>query len=359
MMKIESNENLNDMINQPTEAASELSAMAREAAAKAIIDRIIASRKGDAKFQSEQNAENEKQLIELAAQMSKIEFQKFKEELKERLEDADNQEEEAETQQYIDKLVGESTLKAHTYKLSQKLEYSLSDSTEKIVPKSRNEYVFYFKAQQRRTARATLEMCRTVYEAEQILREGEFESFCKDVGYEAGSSTIRKFAVIGKVYPRLIDFAESLPVAWTNIYLLTQIPADDFERCIEHGFAFNKLSAGELKALVDKTKDLNNVVSPFKYDRKEMAYPVAKVFFTKRPDDTDFRLLEKALAEVQARLPVKFQMIGEQVRLFKDRAAQRYEKIKQEGTMTAVKPSQWDYGSAANEVHLDKKSSAA
>jgi hypothetical protein len=156
-----------------------------------------------------------------------------------------------------------------------------------------------------------------------------------------------------------LPYADSLPVAWTNIYLLTQIPADDFQRCIDNGFAFNKLSAGELKALVDKTKDLNNLVSPFKMDKKSMAYPVAKVFFTKRPDDIDYRLLEKAFAEVQARLPVKFQISDEHSKLFKKRAEQRYEKIKQEGAHTAVRPAEWDYGSAANEVHLDKKSNAA
>ena len=83
-----------------------------------------------------------------------------------------------------------------------------------------------------------------------------------------------------------------------------------------------------------------------------------KVFFTKLPDDVDFRLLQKALEEVQARLPVKFQMIGEQVRLFKARSEQKYELVKQEDERAAVMPSQWDYGAAANEVFQSPASAA-
>jgi hypothetical protein len=333
---------------------SELATMANKAVAKALAEQFMLGRKGEKVFQMEQRQKAQVEFEVLAAEMTPEVRAEFKRQFLRELAAAEEQEEDVDTQQYLNKLAKEKPANDTTYKLEKKLEYSVPETTDDLIPKTRSEYVFSFKAQQRRTARATLEMCRTVYEAEQTLREDEFVAFCKDVGYEDTSSTIRKFSVIGKVFPRLIDYAESLPVAWTNIYLLTQIPADDFERCIKEGFAFNKLSGGELKALVDKTKDVNNVTSPFKKDKKAMAYPVAKVLFTKLPDDTDFRLLQKALEEVQARLPVKFQLIGEQANLFKARSVQRYEKVKQEDKKTAVQPAEWDYGSAANEVHVSK-----
>jgi hypothetical protein len=245
------------------------------------------------------------------------------------------------------------------YKVAKRMEYSVDgDSAEGVLVMSRTEYTFHFKAHARNTARATLEMCRLVYSARKTLSEVDFDTFCQSIGYKEDSSTIRKFLTIGKVYPRLIDVADKLPIAWTSIYQLTQIPADDFERCIAKGFAFNKLTGSELKALVDKTKDANDVVSPFKQDKKIQGYRIANVFFTKLPDDTDFRLLERAFDEVMARLPVRIVLDKQIVERFDARRKQRYERLKQEPESTAVKPQDWDYGTAANEVHSPPKAAA-
>ena len=338
------------------EQANQLSEESKSLAQE-LAQRYIASRNGTEQFQIEQSAVITQLTREHTASFSEEKNNLFRKLILEEMREADQQASNSETQQYFNDLQRKSPSKPAAYKLAKKLEYSVSDD-ENIIAKSRREYVFWFKAQQRKTARASLEMCRTVYEAMKSLSESEFASFCQDIGLDDDSSTIRKYATIGKVYPRLINYADQLPAAWTNIYLLTQIPADDFERCIESGFAFNQLTGSELKALVDRTRDVNNLTSPFRKDKKQMAYPVAKVFFTKLPDDVDFRLLQKALEEVQARLPVKFQMIGAQVKLFKERSEQRYENAKQEDENAPVTPSQWDYGSAANEVY-ERTNSAA
>lgn len=341
-----------DQVVEPSELSAESKALAKQLAQE-----YLASKSGDEAFQMEQQArigEESKQHTAGMPEELRKEFRKLvMEEMRLAVEKAD----EADTQQYVNAQRQCAPAAPVKYKLAQKMEYTIQDE-EDIVAKSRPEYVFWFKAQQRKTAKASLEMCRTVYEALRSLSDWEFASFCKDIGYADDSSTIRKFATIGKVYPRLINYAEQLPASWTNIYLLTQMPADDFERCVKHGFAFNKLTGSELKTLIDRTRDINNVTSPFKQDKKQLAYPVAKVFFTKLPDDVDFRVLQKALEEVQARLPVKFQLIGEQVRLFKARSEQKYEIVKQEDDRAAVEPSKWDYGAAANEV-FQKSSSAA
>jgi hypothetical protein len=338
---------------------SELAAMARAAAVRAVAREVVAARSGTKEFQMEQQAKWNEVMQKHMEGLSKEEQLELNKQFVAELEAADLRETEADTEQYLQQLKATQPANDASYKFEQKLEYAIEEDDEGIVPKSRKEYVFWFKAQQRKSARATLEMCRTTYEAFKSLNDSEFNSFCMDVGYKDNSSTIRKFLAIGKVYPRLIQYAEQLPTAWTNIYLLTQISADDFELCIKNGFALNKLTGNELKELVDKTKDVNNTISPFKKDKKQLAYPVAKVFFTKLPDDIDYRLLQKALEEVQARLPVKFQFIGEQSKLFEKRAAQRYEKVKQEGKETPVKPSEWDYGCAANAVYDEKSQKLA
>ena len=238
-----------------------------------------------------------------------------------------------------------------TYSIPKKMEYVCEVDDSSIMVRDKSEYVFLFKSNVRRTALATLDMCRVVYEAEKVLNDWQFDSFCESINYKSNSSTIRKFSTIGKVYPRLVQYAEQLPVAWTSIYSLTQIPADDFERCIKDGFALNKLTGGEIDALVKRTRSINNDDSPFKLDKKAYQFPVATIFFTKNIDDTDFRLLQKAFDEIASRLPVKLVIKKEATEYFAKRRMQRYEKLKVEDKDVMVKPEKWDYGFAANEVN--------
>lgn len=256
------------------------------------------------------------------------------------------------TEAYAAKLAVISTdKKSPEYFVPVKFEHTCEIDESNIIKRDRKEYVYMFKANLRRTALATLDMCRVVYEAEKSLSESDFHEFCKQINYKSDSSTIRKFSTIGKVYPRFVQYADQLPAAWTSIYALTQIPADDFESCIERGYALNKLTGGDIAELVKKTRDINNTTSPFKQDKKLLQFPVATVFFTKRVDDADFRLLQKAFDEIASRLPVKLMVKKEAAEYFQKRRAQRYEKLKVEAKDVMVKPEKWDYGVAANQVN--------
>lgn len=237
------------------------------------------------------------------------------------------------------------------YVTPEKWEFTVAEDDTEIEAKGRQAYVWYFKAQQRRTAIASLQMCRVVYEADKCLTDYEFDEFCKNIGYVPKSSTIRKFLVIGKVYPRLIKYADQLPAAWTSIYALTQMPADDFERCIEDGYQLCDLSTSEIDKLVQKTRSVSSLMSPFKLDKKDYSFCVARVYFTKEMDDVDLRLLQKAFDEVAARLPVKLRIEKKVEEMHKERALQRYESLKQEAPEVGVQPEKWDYGTAANNVH--------
>jgi len=284
-----------------------------------------------------------------------IEGERFRKELHEKA----DEEYANDAAKYVKKASAEAPTEQPKYTVAKRLEFAVDEEGEDcVLEMSRQEYVFHFKAHARNTARAALEMCRIVYSAHKMLSEEQFERFCTSVGYKDTSSTIRKFITIGKVYPRLINYAESLPIAWTSIYQLTQIPADDFERCIATGFAFNKMTGSELKELVDKTRDANDIRSPFKTDKKALRYRVANVYFTKLPDDTDFRLLQKAFDEVAARLPVRLEIDKQVVERFEQRRQQRYEVLKRERKDVAVKPQEWDYGVAANEVHKPRQAAA-
>lgn len=240
---------------------------------------------------------------------------------------------------------------APEYVTPEKWEFTVAEDDAAIAARSRDDYVWHFKAQQRRTAIASLQMCRVVYEANKMLEDHDFVRFCQSIGYKADCSTVRKFLVIGRVYPRLFQYADQLPAAWTSIYALTQMPADDFERCIADGYRLCDLSTAEIDGLVKKTRAVNNLMSPFKLDKKDNSFCVARVFFTKPMDDIDLRLLQKAFDEVAARLPVKLRIEKKVEDMHKERALQRYEALKQEAPDAAVKPADWDYGTAANNVY--------
>ncbi len=236
------------------------------------------------------------------------------------------------------------------YERKLSVEAATADTTA-IVPKERKEYVAAFKAGVEKTARSTLEMCRVVFEAEQSLDKFQFKTFCEEVGLKDYSSTVRKFSAIGRVYPRFIQYVDQLPASWTNIYLITQIPADAFEECLTKGYALNKLTGSKLDGLVKSTKDVNKIEEPLSFDSKNSGYVFAKLLFTKKPDDTDWRAMEKALAEISARLPIKFVINKEAGEFVKARREQRYEQIKQSSKNVDLKPDLWDLGAEANAVY--------
>lgn len=219
-----------------------------------------------------------------------------------------------------------------------------------LVKYDRAHYVAAFKRGVEKTARATLEVCRVVYEASRVLDSYQFQNFCVEVGYRDSSSTIRKFIAIGKVYPRFIQYADQLPSAWTTIYQITQIPADSFERYLKEGKRLDSLKGKRLKGLLGLTKPLDDLTSPLKFDSEAGGFIFAKVVAMRKFDDVDWRAIEKAMSELEARLPVKFEVPADLTKLVEERRLRRYQSAKKHYTHQEFKPDTWDMGEEANAV---------
>jgi hypothetical protein len=242
----------------------------------------------------------------------------------------------------------ESTSLPVVYVSKTSLERATTDDAN-IVKKSRDEYVAEFRLKLVKTARSIIEMCRIVYEAERSLDSWAFKDFCTEIGYSPKSSTIRKYLAIGKVYPRLVEHAEQLPASWTSIYLLTQIPADDFER-LATSSSLSDATGAELNELVRSTRPMDSLAAPLPIDRGTGNLIFGKLMFTKKPDDTDWRAMLKALAEVEARLPVRFAVNKEAQSIWEDRKLSRYEQRKSQYESIEFTPEKWDFGRDANVV---------
>jgi hypothetical protein len=231
------------------------------------------------------------------------------------------------------------------------LENAIVDN-EVITPKTVNEYTLLFKKAEELSAREILAMCRVVYEANKSLNSAEFSDFCQRIGYKDTSSAIRKQIVIGKLQPRLVNHAEALPATWTGIYSITQIPAQEFEMLMDANRSFKEMPNSKIQELVKQTRDLSQVgISPavLTLDEKKRnilkGTVVAKVYFSKQPDDLDWKAFEKAMREVEANLPLNIQITADLHDLYVDRKLKRYEKIKTKQAPKVFKPETWDMGS--------------
>jgi hypothetical protein len=220
-----------------------------------------------------------------------------------------------------------------------------------VVPKTRKEYVSEFSKGLVKTARSTLEMCRVVYEAKESLDSFDFGKFCSEIGYRDSSSTIRKYIAIGKVYPRLVKLAEQLPASWTNIYIITQLPADTFEELENGQRSLASIKGKELANLLKSTQSIASIDEYLPKDKKLGGVVFAKLMFMQKPDETDWRAMRKALAELESRLPIiRFEVNEEADWIVGKRRLVRYEHAKHQYDAVEFKPELWDLGSRANET---------
>lgn len=229
------------------------------------------------------------------------------------------------------------------------VERAISDD-ENLVAQPRAHYVAAFKRGAENTARATLETARTVYEASRMLDSYEFANFCKDVGYKDNSSTIRKLTAIGKVYPRFIQYADQMPSGWTAIYQITQIPADTFERLLTEGKSLSELKGKNLAAMVGKTKSVADLNEMAKYNSEAGGFQFGTVVAVRKFDDVDWRAIEKAMGEMQARLPIKFVLPKGFDKLLQERRLRQYDSVKKHFARQQFRPDTWDMGEEANAV---------
>lgn len=227
------------------------------------------------------------------------------------------------------------------------VERAIGDN-ESIISQDRAYYVAEFKRGEEKTARATLETCRVVFEAHHCLDSYQFQNFCREIGYRDNSSTIRKFIAIGKVYPRFIQYADQMPSGWTAIYQITQIPADNFESMIKNGQRLDALKGKRLKALMGQTRSLENITSATRFDSAAGGFEFAKIVAVRQFDDVDWRAIEKAMNELQARLPVKFVVPAELTKLVEQRRLRRYQSAKKHYKNQEFAPDTWDMGDEAN-----------
>ena len=100
-----------------------------------------------------------------------------------------------------------------------------------------------------KTAQASLEMCRVVYEAKKELASQDFLKFCNEIGRKGEDSTVRKYLKIGEKYDQFYQYSELLPNSWTSIYEITQLPSDVFEALVATDNSMANMTGDQIKSL--------------------------------------------------------------------------------------------------------------
>jgi len=138
--------------------------------------------------------------------------------------------------------------------------------------------------------------------------------------------------------------------AWTAIYQITQIPADVFDNYLASGNRLDQLKGQTLEKLIVKTKPMESLTAPLSFDSKSGGYVFAKIVSTRKFDDVDWRAIEKAMSEFEARLPIKFVVPRQLNEIVKQRRLRSYESTKKHFKNQEFKPDSWDLGQEANAV---------
>jgi hypothetical protein len=118
-----------------------------------------------------------------------------------------------------------------------------------VYMSDREKFTSEFNQWSKKTAQATLEMCRVVYEAKHNLSKDEFKIFSNDIG---SRSTIVKYLAIGEKYDKFHQYADLLPNSWSSIYEITQIPSEMFEAFVMTESSMANMTGDQIKMLMGK-----------------------------------------------------------------------------------------------------------
>lgn len=230
------------------------------------------------------------------------------------------------------------------------VETHMPDESLTLERYPRSHYVAKFKTNLVKNALSVLEMSRATYEASIVLDAYEFRNFCSEINLNETSSTIRKYIAIGRVYPKFIQYVDQLPSAWTTIYQITQIPADTFEKLIEQKYPLNELRGKALEKLTAKTRNVKNLSDVAKLNSITGEFIIGEIVTIRKFDDIDFRVIEKALSEISARLPIRFNLNREVHQQANVVRLNRYDTAKKQYADQHFDPSSYDFGEQANSV---------
>lgn len=157
-----------------------------------------------------------------------------------------------------------------------------------------------FRKYATKTAEGILHMSKVVIDAKKLGYK-PFQEFCKEIGRDSGSSTIRKLEGIGKKHDLLSKHQEKLPSNWTTLYTISQIEEGKLEEMLSSGRIEQSLSGKEANRLLGTKKPELTLVKkpkPTVQNGTVSGYGV-RIQFSKFPDSPDICRIQELLDELR------------------------------------------------------------
>lgn len=151
-----------------------------------------------------------------------------------------------------------------------------TNANQQLVVVTVNEYIRRFNEFRNKTAESHIKMGSVVCAAHTNLSDVQFDRFCKYIGFDSKSSTIRKFMKIGKQAELLSKFLDKLPSSWTSLYQLVQLDSAILESALVDGTITHDISGTSIQKLVaehnpneqSKSKNKSNTLFQYIYGKR-------------------------------------------------------------------------------------------
>lgn len=129
---------------------------------------------------------------------------------------------------------------------------TFGDSAFSVMTPRTMTYIERYRSFARKTAESVIELARTLVEAEETLDQLELREFFREVRIEPKSPVYKKLKVIAEKSTRFYAHMQHLPSAWTTLYKLAALPADDFDRLAQTDALSPHMTATEIDAALDR-----------------------------------------------------------------------------------------------------------
>jgi hypothetical protein len=139
---------------------------------------------------------------------------------------------------------------------------TINDSAVSVMTPLTMTYVERYRSFARKTAESVIELARTLVEVEETLDQLQQREFFREVRIEPKSPVYKKLKVIAEKSARFDAHMQRLPSAWTTLYKLAALPANDFDRLAQTDALSPHMTAPEIDAA------LNRPVLPRKKQRE-------------------------------------------------------------------------------------------
>ena len=133
------------------------------------------------------------------------------------------------------------------------LNLTIDDSTVSVMTPRTMTFVERYRSSARKTAESVIELATTLVEAEQTLDQFELREFFREVRIEPKSPVYKKLKVIAEKATRFDAHMQRLPGAWTTLYKLAALPANDFDRLAQTDALSPHMTAPEIDAALNRS----------------------------------------------------------------------------------------------------------